>query len=298
MRSDWIISGCGHVAIFVAGFVTLASSKPNPDMANFVPVSIVTDSDVSRAALGQQNAKTHEIPKPLADKVDVQKQVEQVAPKAAPKPEIKTDATPQKPEPKPPQPKPDPKVVEKPAEKPAEKPEKKEPQFKPDKIADLLKKEEKQKPHEDKESEHSPKYNSSEIARLLDHRDPRRELASAAELNSHGSLGAPNAPPDAKLSQTEIDALRQRIRECWSPPPGVDSDSNVYVELRVLFREDGSLAQPPVVVAGSASPLGPALAESGKRALLQCQPFTMLKPEHYAQWRDITVNFNPRELSN
>jgi hypothetical protein len=24
----------------------------------------------------------------------------------------------------------------------------------------------------------------------------------------------------------------------------------------------------------------------------------MLKPEHYAQWRDITVNFNPRELSN
>jgi outer membrane biosynthesis protein TonB len=288
VRSDWIISGGGHVAIFVAGFVTLASSKPIPDMANFVPVSIVTDSDVSRAALGQQNAKDHENPKPLADKVDVQKQVEQVAPKAAPKPEIKTDATPQKSEPKPPQPKPDPKV--------AEKPEKKEPQFKPDKIADLLKKEEKQ--HEDKASEHSPKYDSSEIARLLDHRDPRRELASAAELNSHASLGAPNAAPDAKLSQTEIDALRQRIRECWSPPPGVESDSNVYVELRVLFRQDGSLAQPPVVVAGSASPLGPALAESGKRALLQCQPFTMLKPEHYAQWRDITVNFNPRELSN
>ena len=298
MRSDWIISGCGHVAIFVAGFVTLASSKPSLDMANFVPVSIVTDSDLSRAALGQQNAKLLDKPKPLADKVDVQKQVEQVAPKAAAKPEIKTDAKPVNPEPKPPEPKPDPKVVEKPQEKPAEKPEKKEPQFKPDRIADLLKKEEKQKPHEDKTSERSPKYNASEIAQLLDHRDPRRELASAGELNSHASLGAANAPPDAKLSQTEIDALRQRIRECWSPPPGIDSSTNIYVELRVLFRQDGSLAQPPVVVAGSPSPLGPALADSGKRALLQCQPFTMLKPEHYAQWRDITVNFNPRELSN
>jgi colicin import membrane protein len=263
-------------------------------MANFVPVSIVTDSDLSRAALGQQNAKDHENPKPLADKVDVQKQVEQIAPKALPKPEIKTEAKPAQPQPKQPEPKPDPKV----AEKPAEKPEKKEPKFKPDKIADLLKKEEKQKPHEDKASEHSPKYDSSEIARLLDHRDPRRELASAAELNSRASLGAPNAPPDAKLSQTEIDALRQRIHECWSPPPGIDSSTNIYVELRVLFRQDGSLAQPPVVVAGSPSPLGPALAESGKRALLQCQPFTMLKPEHYAQWRDITVNFNPREMSN
>ena len=294
MRSDWIISGCGHVAIFVAGFVTLASSKPIPDMANLVPVIVHTDSDVSRAALGQQNAKNQNDPKPLADKVDVQKQVEQVAPKAAPKPEIKTDAAAQKPQPKQPQPKPDPKV----AEKPAEKPDKKEPQFKPNQIADLLKKEEKQKPHEDKPTQQSPKYDSSEIARLLDHRDPRRELASGSRLNQEASLGAPNAPQDAKLSQTEIDALRQRIRQCWSPPPGVDSDSNVYVELRVLFRQDGSLAQPPVVVAGSASPLGPALAESGKRALLQCQPFTMLKPEHYAQWRDITVNFNPRELSN
>ena len=293
MRSDWIISGCGHVAIFVAGFVTLASSKPSMDLSNLVPVIVVTDKDISQAALGQKNAPNQNKPQPLADKIDAQKQVEQVAPKAAPKPEIKTDTGPSKPQQKPEQ-KPDPKV----AEKPVEKPEKKEPQFKPNQIADLLKKEEKQKPREEKQAKPTPKYDSSEIAQLLDHRDPRRDLARSSELNQEASLGAPNAAPDARLSQTEIDALRQRIRECWSPPPGVDSDTNVYVELRVLFRQDGSLAQPPVVVAGSASPLGPALAESGKRALLQCQPFTMLKPEHYAQWRDITVNFNPRELSN
>ncbi len=292
MRSDWIISGCGHVAIFVAGLVTLASSKPNADVSNFVPVAVVTDTDVSRAALGQENAPNQSKPKPLADKIDIPKQVEQVAPKAAPKPEIKTDAAPPKPQQKPPEQKPDPKP------KAAQKPDKKDPQFKPDKIADLLKKDEKQKPREQKETQQPLKYDASEIAQLLDHRDPRRELASGSVLNQEASLGAPNAAPDAQLSQSEIDALRQRIRECWSPPPGVDSDTNIYVELRVLFRPDGSLAQPPVVVAGSASPLGPALAESGKRALLQCQPFTMLKPEHYAQWRDITVNFNPRELSN
>ena len=293
MRSDWIISGCGHVAIFVAGFITLASSKPSVDLSNLVPVTIVTANDVSRAALGQKNAPNHNKPKPLADKIDVPKQVEQVAPKAAPKPEIKTDSAPPKPQPKPEQ-KPDPK----PEPKTAEKPDKKEPQFKPDKIADLLKKEEKPKPREQKETQQTPKYDASEIAQLLDHRDPRRELATGSALNQEASLGAPNAAPDAQLSQSEIDALRQRIRECWSPPPGIDSDSNIYVELRVLFRPDGSLAAQPVVVAGSASPLGPALAESGKRALLQCQPFTMLKPEHSAQWRDITVNFNPRDLSN
>jgi hypothetical protein len=56
--------------------------------------------------------------------------------------------------------------------------------------------------------------------------------------------------------------------------------------------------QPPTVVEGSPSPLGPALAESGKRALLLCQPFTMLKPEHYAQWKDISVKFSPQDLAN
>jgi hypothetical protein len=284
------------VAIFVAGLITLASSKPSIDPSNLVPVTIVTDNDVSRAALGQKNAPQKSKPNPLADKIDVQKQVEQVAPKAAAKPEIKTDTGPAKPQPKPEQ-KPDPKPEPKTAEKP-DKPDKKDPQFKPDKIAELLKKEEKQKPREERETKPTPKYDASEIAQLLDHRDPRRELATGSALNQEASLGAPNASPDARLSQSEIDALRQRIRECWSPPPGIDSDSNVYVELRVLFRPDGSLAAQPVVVAGSASSLGPALAESGKRALLQCQPFTMLKPEHYAQWRDITVNFNPRELSN
>ncbi len=294
MRSDWIISGCGHVAIFVAGFVTLASSKPNMDMSNLVPVIIVTDNDVSRAALGQMNAPNQNKPKPLADKIDVQKQVEQVAPKAAPKPEIKTDTGPPKPQEKPPEQKPDPK----PEPKAAEKPDKKEPQFKPDKIADLLKKDEKQKPREEKQTQQSPKYDASEIAQLLDHRDPRRELTSGSALNQEASLGAPNAAPDAQLSQDEFSAFKQRLSACWSPPPGVDSNTNIYVQLRVLFRPDGSLAQPPVVVAGSASPLGPAFAESAKRALLQCQPFTMLKPEHYPQWRDVTVNFSPREMLN
>jgi hypothetical protein len=66
--------------------------------------------------------------------------------------------------------------------------------------------------------------------------------------------------------------------------------------LRVLFKPDGSMSQEPVLVEGSASALGPALAESAKRALLLCQPFTMLKPEHYDQWKDLELKFDPQEL--
>jgi hypothetical protein len=169
--------------------------------------------------------------------------------------------------------------------------------FKADQIAELLKKTTPPKP-KDKPTPAAPKYDANQIAQLLDHRDVQRQVATADTLNSTAGLGSASASPNAQLSQTEIDALRERIRDCWSPPPGIDANTNIYISLRVLFKPDGSLAQMPVVVAGSASPMGPALAESGKRALLMCQPFTMLKPEHYAQWKDITVDFNPRDLSN
>lgn len=280
--------------LLTLALISLANSKPSDDLANYVPVSIVTDSDVSRAALGQQNAPHLEKPKPLADKIGDLKQVDQTAPKVSDKPAITTNSPEPDPQPKPqpqqkPQPKPDPKTVQK--------QEKKNDDFKPDKIADLLKKTDPPKA-EDKPKPKTPRYDPHQIAQLLDHRDPQRQVASANALNDKPGLGAPNAQAEAKLSQTEIDALRERIRECWSPPPGVDADSNVSISLRVLFRPDGSLAQIPVLVAGTASPMGPALAESGKRALLKCQPFKMLKPEHYAQWKDITVDFTPREFAN
>jgi hypothetical protein len=100
----------------------------------------------------------------------------------------------------------------------------------------------------------------------------------------------------SSLSPGEIDPLRARISACWSPPPGIDANSKLYVVLRVLFKTNGSLASDPVVIEGSSSPLGPALAESAKRALSLCQPFTMLRPEHYDQWKDLELRFDPHQL--
>ena len=145
-------------------------------------------------------------------------------------------------------------------------------------------------------SRHSPKFDANQVAQLLDQRTPQRQLAAASQINDVATLGAATGAQSAQLSQSEIDALKARLSQCWNPPAGINANSNIYVSLRVLMRQDGSLAAPPVVVEGSPSALGPALAESAKRALLQCQPFTMLRPEHYDQWKDLQLDFNPHEL--
>jgi outer membrane biosynthesis protein TonB len=301
VRADWTISTAVHVSLITLGLVSFTWTKPrDADTPEFIAVNVVSDKDTSQLTAGVKNApKVIEEAKPLADKVGETKPIKQLAPKVADKPEVTTDAGAAPP------PKPEPKPVEK-TEKP------KPPEFKPDQIAEELKKDETKKPAKPKWAEFKPdqiaeqlkkdepkkqttKFDANQVAALLDKRDARRQVATGETLNPAASLGAANGHA-AQLSQSELDALRARLSQCWSPPPGIEATTKIYVVLRVLFKQDGSIAREPNVIEDTGSALGPALTESAKRALLMCQPFTMLKPEHYDQWKDIEIKFDPQEL--
>ncbi len=322
MKRGLTISCIGHVAALLFAVLTISAQPMEVPATPTMPVDFISESDFSKLTQGVKNAPPPKLanPKPLADKVDVRKSVDQLAPKVADKPAITTEnqSKPRPmPEPKPadksepskPAPAAEAKVADKsekakPAAaadpKPADKPDKvKAPDYKPDQIAALLKKDAAKEPPpkaaEKPKQDNTPKFDPSQVAALLDHREPRREIASAESINSTATLGAA-AGQAAQLSQSEIDAFRSRLSQCWNPPPGVTETTRVYVVLRVLFRNNGTLAAEPTVVEGTASTLGPAMVESSKRALLSCQPFTMLRPEHYDQWKDIELKFDPHEL--
>ena len=320
MRRSLIISGIAHAVVLGWGIVAFAARPNDAPATEALPVEFISATDYSQLTNGVRNApKPVKDARPLADKVGEPKPVKELAPKAVDKPEVKTDAAPPPaPETKP-QTKPETKAVEK-FEKPKEpkepkeakepkpkdskptdqiaealkkeetkKPPKKQPEFKPDQIAEELKK------NEAKKTRPSPRFDADQVAALLDKREPQRQLASAETLSNTATLGAPTEHA-TQLSVSEMDALRRRLSECWNPPPGIDVNTNVYVVLRVQFKPDGSLASEPAVVQDSAAALGPALAESGERALLACQPFAMLRPEHYDAWKEILIGFNPHEL--
>jgi outer membrane biosynthesis protein TonB len=324
IRPGMTISCVGHAAALFFGFMAISAQPMEAPPVEALPVSFVSEKDFTQLTQGVKNAPQLKIPdfKPLADKVDDIKSVDQLAPKVSNKPEITTPSakpvSEAKPEPKPeakaepkPEPKSEPKSEAKPElktdlkppPKPADKPDKpKPPEYRPDQIANLLKKDAAKDPPKREDApaqpmrDTTPKFNADQVAQLLDKREPQRQVATAQSLNDSVTLGAAIGAQDARLSQSEIDALRARISSCWSPPPGIDVNSRVYVVLRVLFKTDGSMVQAPTLIEGSASPLGPALAESAKRALLLCQPFTMLRPEHYDQWKDLELKFDPHEL--
>jgi hypothetical protein len=289
-------------------------------MSDFMPVEIVTPDNISRATAGQKNApKAIENPKPLADKVGDPKPVKELAPKVADKPEIKTEAAPAPaPEPKP-EPTSPPKSAEKaepkPEPKPAEKPEKKDTKAKPDQIADALKKDEAKKPPkpEKKQPEFKPdqiaealkkdeakkppsKFDANQVAALLDHREPQRQVATAETLNGAASLGTSTGHA-AHLSQSELEALRAKLISLWNPPAAISTHPDQYVvTIRIRLSRDHRLNGQPEVLTNGDGPLFEATRDSAVRAVFQAQPYDMLSQTTYDQWKEMDINFDPREV--
>ena len=174
-----------------------------------------------------------------------------------------------------------------------------------DPIAEALKSEEAKKPvpkHEAKATPPPPPkpkqertFDQSKIAALLDKRDPTRQAITGAALNSSASLGTTRGTA-ATLSQSELDAMRARLASLWNVQPGVEHPEELYVTVRIRLNPDRRLAGPPQVISTGSSPRYQAAAEAAVRAVLQGQPYTMLRDETYEQWKYMDIDFDPKQM--
>jgi colicin import membrane protein len=217
-------------------------------------------------------------------------------------------------------PEPPPKPVEKPVEKKPEPPkpvaeskpkdepkpvEKKQDPPKIDPIAEALKSEDNKKPTPKPEAKavapQPPKpkqertFDQSKIAALLDKRDPTRQSITGAALNSSASLGTSRGAA-ATLSQSELDAMRARLASLWNVQPGIEHPEELYVTIRIRLNPDRRLAGPPQIVSTGSSPRYQAAADAAVRAVLQGQPYTMLRDETYEQWKFMDIDFDPKSM--
>jgi colicin import membrane protein len=138
-------------------------------------------------------------------------------------------------------------------------------------------------------------FDQSKIAALLDKRDPTRQSITGAALNSSASLGATRGTA-ATLSQSELDAMRARLASLWNVQPGVEHPEELYVTVRIRLNPDRRLAAPPQVVSSGSSARYQAAAEAAVRAVLQGQPYTMLRDETYEQWKYMDIDFDPKQM--
>ena len=99
------------------------------------------------------------------------------------------------------------------------------------------------------------------------------------------------------LTMSELDAIRFQIQRCWSVPAGAREAENLVVRIRFSLNPDGSLRGEPEILDRERmdEPFFRTAAESARRAVLRCTPLT-LPPEKYESWKEIRLNFNPKDL--
>ena len=121
---------------------------------------------------------------------------------------------------------------------------------------------------------------------------PRNAHVSDRTMNGVGAMNA--------MTMDLVDALRNAISPCWSPPVGAPHPERLVVTFELFLNPDGSVAQTPQLTAESASraasdPFVRAAAEAARRAISTCGPYK-LPADKYSTWRDITIDFDPRKM--
>jgi hypothetical protein len=272
MGRSTFISAALHTAILLWALVAFPSANMDKAPLIAIPVDLASPSDVTKIKAGTRDAKDDgvlagkpEQKKPQAAKEADAKPPEQTASlddKADAKPADKKDA--QKQDEKPAKPTKD--AAADPPKKP--KPQAKKRDFNADKIAALLNK----------------------IPDAADDAQPVEPSDTPKKKVRGQSNGA-----EITMSVNEIDALRARIADCWTPPPGGLGADQIVVKLRLKLNEDGTLVGYPTVANSGSSPFFQAAADSAVRAVYQCQPYELPKAK-YALWRDMILNFDPSDL--
>jgi len=278
MKTASAISTGLHAAVLLWALVSFSGKAFEVTPAESLPVDLINEKEFSELTKGVKDAPKAEKPKPLVEKLDVAKPAEEVAPKVTPKRELQAakESTPAP-----------------------------EPEAKPDPIAEKIMKQDEPKqeakaepkplPPNKPPQKQPPKFDANKIAALLDKRVPQRNAAAGAELNSAPSLGVASGDA-ARLSASELDALRARLMALWNPPVGAQDADSYQITIRIRFKRDGTLDIGPQVMTSGSGARFNAMRDSAVRAVLVGQPYTMLRPDHYDTWKEMDFTFDTKEM--
>jgi len=299
-----VASAILHVLVIGWGLISFSarSLEVTPES---LPVDIISSDQLAKMTAGLKTGEKDK-PKPLVEKVADARPVDEAIGKID-KRDVVTSTSPEPVE-KPVENKPEPAkpVTDKPKEEPKQAEKEPDPP-KDDPIAEALKTDEAKKPKPKQDAKAAPPqppkpkqeriFDQSKIAALLDKRDPTRQSITGAVLNSSASLGTHSGNSEAIVA-TWKGAFVAAVRRCFNfPYNGQDADQ-FEADIDIQMRPDGMVASEPVIVAvrGPSRSISTAMAESAKRAILQCQSYAFLPKQQYDTWKYIPMTFSLKEM--
>lgn len=126
---------------------------------------------------------------------------------------------------------------------------------------------------------------------------PMQTAASDSGTKSDSGYDAAATSAKADISSGAVAEFRRHLKTCSKLPASVAPSDQVMVKLRVFMTQDGRLAGDPAVGGGSANVKAIELLQSAIAALKACQPYAMLPPDRYGEWKALDLTFTPKDFS-
>ncbi len=301
MRAGLIASLVIHVVVLIAGAVSLNFGKELITApVDSLPVDLVPVSELTQLQLGTKDAKEikeaalqptrkpAEKPEPEKKTGEAKKEVKKV--QEAKKEVLRAETLP-----------PEPALKEQPKEKAVAKTAEPGPEIeKTEKPKQIVKVRPRSKPKPTvrpkvpkKEEPKKKEDFNSKMAALLNKTNAK--LSGTAKSAKPASLGSELGQTNVKMSQSELDALRGQVARCWSPPVGAVGAENLNVRLQFNLSRAGKVEGLVRVLNSSNNLTFKAAADSAKRAVARCDPYS-LPSAKYDAWKTVILNFDPRDM--
>lgn len=325
MRIGVATSVIFHVSLITVGIVGLSHvEKLQPIEVESIAVDLVPIEEFANIRAGTERSDVIETPAPaVVDTPDPAQIAEptgntqdnqvtpEEAPDASPAPTVQTAPEPVAPpvreiEPEPtPTPEPIPVPVADPVPDPVETPVEPEPQIvseavdpEPTQVApkpifktasvDRARAEYKKTQAEvaKKEAEKAKKEKADKVADIIN-----AEKSRGGTTGTGGQASAGKASGQAaRLTQSELGALKAQMRACWNPTLAERSDG-VQVRLLVTLSKNGRVSGTPQILTQITSPLLGLSARTAQRKVAACGPFK-LPANKYERWKEIDVTLD------
>lgn len=323
MKRSLTVSASAHLALLVAVLVGLPNPKPfEIDPQDAIQVDISNIGDVTQVKATTKEVVEEKKP-PAPEKTETLKEV-----KPAPKvdDEVIEAAKEKQPEP---QPEPDPKPEEKKLEdkpvdpdplkqlledqkleeekkaaeeaelaekKAAEEKKKREAEEKKKAEAEKKKKIAEAKKKAEEEKRKKQKLDVAELEQLLNKENEERTAPKkASNIDGSPDQGEQEVQGDDSAAEaTIVDAMRERLKQCWDKPPIV-RELGIRVILSWNMNRDGNVVGIPIPVGGDQGEHFQTAAQAATSAVLACQPYDWLPKDKYDLWKEFEWTFAPKD---
>ena len=158
-----------------------------------------------------------------------------------------------------------------------------------------------------KETSSKPKYNLNTLLASVE--KVRQDTPQPQMQEQDNSTSATDNGTEGRIDQlltiSEKDFIASSLKDCWNIDGGAQNIDEIVIEIRVLVNKDGSIREAHIVN-NMNLPAFKSLAESARRAVFICakkgadSPFKILSEkyaEHYKDWKELYLNFNPMDAN-